>query len=113
METDFFTARDGTQGLTHEARTLPLNHTPIARLCFVFSGLQDRDLFEIMRYIDILFHLLFLFYTRQVPKQLTFANTAMDPLFVLTIVTLEFRSSFLSPLPCFLIIYNIYGSRLS
>lgn len=62
METDFFSARDGTQGLTHEARTLPLNHTPIARLCFVFSGLQDRNLFEIMRYIDILFHLLFLFY---------------------------------------------------
>lgn len=61
METDFFSARDGTQGLTHEARTLPLNHTPIARLCFVFSGLQDRDLFEIMRYIDILFHLLFFF----------------------------------------------------
>lgn len=37
----------------------------------VFSGLQENDLFEIMRYTDILFPLLpFPFYILQVPKQL-------------------------------------------
>lgn len=65
------------------------------------AGGQERSLFEIVSYIDILFHLLFPLYILQVPKQLTLANTAVDTLFVLTIVTLEFRSSFLSPLPCF------------
>lgn len=35
--------------------TLPLNYTPVAKGFFLllFSGLQERDLFEIMRYIDI------------------------------------------------------------
>lgn len=57
MADDFFRAGARAQGLTHvrQVLSLPLNYTPVAKGFFLllFSGLQERDLFEIMRYIDI------------------------------------------------------------
>lgn len=89
VEFCFFSAWCKTQGLRH-ARQVLLNYIQFQGFFILFLFIIKKDLFEISHQLCWHFSLkLFIFTSAfslcilQVPKQLKFANTAMDTLFVL------------------------------